>query len=94
MRPGDVRDAEAVAFCNATFDAVRAARAVTSGAVTSAEAENLIAEQLCRSEQGAFAHSVSLVQALGDQVVVGIQPQKRALRLPRRASPIPRRSAV
>jgi hypothetical protein len=65
MRPGDVCDAEAVAFSDATFDAVRAARAVKSGAVTSAEAENLIAEQHGRSEQGVFAHSVFFVQALG-----------------------------
>jgi hypothetical protein len=65
MRPGDVCDAEAVAFHNATFDAVRAARAVKSGAVTPAEAENLIAEQHGRSEQGVFTHSVFFVQALG-----------------------------
>jgi len=67
MRPGDVSDAEAVAFYDATFDAVRAARAVKSGAVTSAEAETSSRSNTADSEQGVFAHSVFFVQALGIQ---------------------------
>ena len=62
---GDVCVAEAVAFYDATFDGVRAGRAVKSGAATSREAENLIGEQHGPSEQGVFAHSVFFLQALG-----------------------------